>query len=48
MNESKDNVDDNPGRILPLKVDLIEEMNNHGMNQVLDKEVPMQIFNLTL
>jgi hypothetical protein len=32
MNEAKDNANDNPSRILPLEVDLIEDMNDHGMN----------------
>lgn len=48
MNESQDNVDDNPKRIVPLEVDWIEQLNNHGMNQVLDEELLMQIFNLAL
>jgi hypothetical protein len=48
MNESKNNANDNPKRILPLEVDLIEELSNHGMNQVLDEETPMHIFNLAL
>ncbi len=48
MSESKDNVNDNPKRILPLEVNQIEELSNHGMNQVLDEKAPMQIFNLAL
>ncbi len=48
MNESQDNVDDNPKRIVPLEVDWIEQLNNHGMNQVLDEELLMQLFNLAL
>jgi hypothetical protein len=48
MSESKDNVDDNPKRILPLEVNRIEELSNHGMNHVLDEQAPMQIFNLAL
>ncbi len=48
MNELEDNANDNPKRILPLEVDLVEELSNHGMNQILDEETPMQIFNLAL
>jgi hypothetical protein len=48
MNESIDNADDNPKRIVPLEVDWIEQLNDHGMNQVLDEEALLQIFNLAL
>jgi hypothetical protein len=48
MNESKDNVDYNPKRILPLEANQIEKLNNHGMKHVLDEEVLMQIFNLAM
>jgi hypothetical protein len=34
--------------ILPLETSQIEELSNHGMNQVLDDEASMQMLNLVL
>ncbi len=46
LSESKDIVDDNLDKIMPTEEVLIEKLNNHGMNQVVDDETPMQMFNL--
>ncbi len=41
MSESEDDIGDNPKGILLVEMNKIEELNDHGMNQVLDEEVSM-------
>lgn len=48
LSESKEIVDDNIDKILPIEDIIIENLNNHGMNQVVDDETLMQMFNLVL
>ncbi len=48
LSESKEIVDDNIDKILPMEEIIIENLNNHGMNQVVDDETLMQMFNLVL
>lgn len=46
LNEAKGNVDDNLYKILLIEKIMIEKLNNHDMNKVVEDEAPMQMFNL--
>ncbi len=48
LSEVEGNADDNLYKILPIKKIMIEKLNNHGMNEVVEDETPMQILNLVL
>lgn len=41
LNEVKGNADDNLYKILPIEEIMIEKLNNHGMNEVVEGEAPM-------
>lgn len=46
MNEVEGNVDDNIYKILLIEKIMIEKLNNHDINKVVEDEAPMQMLNL--
>jgi hypothetical protein len=48
LKEKKENANNNLCKILSIEKNLIEELNDYGMNQVVEDETPMQMFNLLL
>jgi hypothetical protein len=46
LNEAEGNVDDNLYKILLIEKIMIEKLNNHDMNKVVEDETPMQMLNL--
>jgi hypothetical protein len=48
LKEEEQNVDNNLYKILSIEEILIEKLNDYGMNQVVEDETPMQMFNLVL
>ncbi len=48
LREEEENVNNNFYKILSIEEIMIEELNDYGMNQVMEDEAPMQMFNLLL
>lgn len=48
LSEAKGNANDNLYKIWPIEEIMIEKLNNHGMNEVMEDETPMQMLNLVL
>jgi hypothetical protein len=48
LREKKENANNNLYKILSIEEILIEKLNDYGMNQVVEDEAPMQMFNLLL
>ncbi len=46
--KEEENVDNNFYKILSIEEILIVELNDYGINQVVEDETPMQMFNLVL
>jgi len=42
------NVENNFYKIMSIEENLIEEYNDHGMNQLMEDESPLQMFDLVL
>jgi hypothetical protein len=41
LSKIEGNVNDNIYKILPIEEIMIEKLNNHGMNEVMEDEAPM-------
>jgi hypothetical protein len=48
LRKKEKNANNNLYKILVIEEILIEELNGYGMNQVVEDEAPMQMFNLLL
>jgi hypothetical protein len=48
LREEEENANNNLCRIQSIEESLIEGLNDYGMNQEVEDEAPMQMFNLVL